>query len=152
MAVPYQEKYRQGVHSGLHSDIRRTLGQLQQQEALAGRPMNPSERASILKALYGNYADVYGRGYERAGERQEEEGRYEETFQLQKDQLQQQQEAAEMQGYAQMAQLGLAGTNLYMQSGSGGGGGAAGGGTGTTTSGSGETGGGGPGAYYGSGA
>jgi hypothetical protein len=105
--------------------LRQMLQRSRQQESLGGRALSPGERAAMIQGVLMPYTESYRTGMMAAREREEEAARYDEEQDLREQQLKQQEEAAEVAGYTQLAQIGVGGATQYAMTSGGGGGGAA---------------------------
>jgi len=114
--------YRESLYRDYQSSLDEALRQVGMRERLAGKPLSPAERASIIQGILMPYSSQYAGGLEAEAARAQEQERLE----MQKEQMKQQQEAAEMAGYAQLGSLGLAGAQYYSTHSGGGGAGASG--------------------------
>jgi hypothetical protein len=93
--------------------LRQMLQKSRQQESLGGRALSPGERAAMIQGVLMPMSGAYGTGMMRAKEKDVEAKRYREEQKLQKDALRQQEEAAEIAGITQLAQIGLLGASAF---------------------------------------
>ena len=88
--------------------IRETLAAQRRRASLTGRPLAPQERAAIAGGVLQPYVQQYAQDYMRGQELQQRQRQWEDVYDLRKKALKQEKEAAEIAGYAQLAQLGIA--------------------------------------------
>jgi hypothetical protein len=105
MAIPQTYEY----------DMERALRLSRQRAALSGTTLASPETSRIISGTMAPHIQQYAQRVGRAQDREMRQRRWQQSHKLQKKRVKYEQDAAEMAGYAQFAQLGLYGAHVYQQ-------------------------------------